>query len=114
LSIVFNIFRNERKKRSAFAERFYENLELVGNVRKQCYLSCALDSGVQLTLMLCAGSGNSSGKYFSTFTDELSELCGILVVDKINLVSAENANFLSSADNGTLRAYCCVFSSIHF
>jgi hypothetical protein len=64
--------------------------------------------------MLCAGAGNSSGKNLASLADELSELCRILVVDEINLVCAENADLLSSANNRTLRAYCGILGSIHF
>jgi hypothetical protein len=53
--------------------------------------------------MLGAGSGNSSGKDLSALTDELSELCGILVVNEVYLVSTENANLFSSAHHGTGR-----------
>ena len=42
----------------------------------------------------CAGSGNSSGQDLAALADKLSQLSGILVVNKIYLVSAENTNFL--------------------
>ena len=86
---------------------------LVSNVRQKCDLSCALDCGVQFALMLCAGARNSSGQDLAALADELSQLCGILVVDEINLICTENADLLSSAYDGTLRACRGVFSSIH-
>jgi hypothetical protein len=53
--------------------------------------------------MLCAGTADSSGKDLAALADELAELSGILVVDICNLIGAENANLLSSANNGARR-----------
>ena len=74
-------------------------------------MACTLDSCVELSLVLCACAGNSSGKDLTALAYELSQLC-VLVVDIINLVCAENANFLSLSV-GTESA-CCVLCSIHF
>ncbi len=87
---------------------------LVCYVGEKSYLSCALDSCVELSLMLCASSGNSSGKDLSTLADELSELCGILVVDKVNFINAENADFLSSAHHGLCGTRSVFCSVIHY
>ena len=72
-----------------------------------------LDCCVELSLVLCASTGNSSGKDLAALADELAELCGILVVDEINLVCTENANFLSSAHCGTRRTNYVLGSIIH-
>ena len=69
----------------------------VGNVGQECNLTCALDGGSQLTLMLCTSSGDSSGKNLAALGNELSELCGILIVDISNLALAEYANLFSLA-----------------
>ena len=63
--------------------------------------------------MLCAGAGNSSGKNLSALADELAKLCGILIVDELNLVCTENANLLSSAHQGTGRTNYVLGLVIH-
>ena len=70
-----------------------------------------LDSCVELSLVLCACAGDSSGKDLTALADELSELC-VLVVDIVNLVCTEDANLFSLAV-GTESA-CCVLCFIHF
>ena len=45
--------------------------------------------------MHSAGSSDSSGKDLASFADETAEFSNIFVVDEINFVSAELANFLS-------------------
>ena len=65
-------------------------------------MTCTLDSCVKLSLVLSASTRNSSGKNLAALADELSELCGILVVDKVNLINTENADFLSSAHHRLL------------
>ena len=75
---------------------------LVGDVWKKSNNTRALDSGGELSLVLCAGAGDSSGKDLRAFGDALSQSDGVLVVDVFDVVSAEHANFLSSVAVGTL------------
>ncbi len=84
---------------------------LVSNEGQKSCLTSTLDSCVKLTLVLCASSGNSSGKNFSSLADELSELYGILIVDISYLICAEDTNFLSLACNRARRT--SVFYFIH-
>ena len=76
-------------------------------------MASSLDSGVELSLMLCAGSRDSSGKDLAALADELAELCGILIIDEIYLVCTENANLLSSAHHGTGRTNYVLGFIIH-
>lgn len=69
---------------------------LIANVRKQSNLTGALDSRVQLALVLCTSAGNTTGKDLCTLGNELSQLCNILVINGVDLVYAENANLLFS------------------
>ena len=45
--------------------------------------------------MHSASSGDSSGKDLASFADETAKFRNVLVVDEVNFVSAELANFLS-------------------
>ena len=72
---------------------------LVGNVGKKSSLASALDSGVELALVLSAGAGDAAGKDLAALADELSQLAGFLVVDIIDLICAEYANFFSLAES---------------
>jgi hypothetical protein len=68
---------------------------LVSDVRKKSYLTSALDSGVELSLVYCACAADSSGKNLATLTDELAELTCILVINVSNLISAEDTYLFS-------------------
>ena len=46
--------------------------------------------------MKSASTGYTSGEDLSSLRDELSELSYVLIIDIVNLVLAEDANFLSS------------------
>ena len=60
-------------------------------------MACALDSNSELSLVLSAGAGNSSGKDLTSFgCNALSESYCILIVNVINVFCAEQADFLSS------------------
>lgn len=61
-------------------------------------MTSAFDSGSQLTLMACAGSGNSSGNDFSSFGEESSQTGNIFVIDFSDFIYAESTNsFTASA-----------------
>lgn len=72
---------------------------LVGNVGKKCGLASALDSSVELALMLSTSAGDAAGKNLSALADELSQLAGFLIVDIIDLICAEYANLFSLAES---------------
>ncbi len=85
---------------------------LVGDVRKKSYLTCTLNSGVELSLVYCTCAGNSSGKNFSALANELAKLCRILVIDKGNLICAEDTYLFSlCTHSGACRT--SVLCSIH-
>ena len=69
---------------------------LVGNVGKKCHLASSLDSYGELSLVKSAVAGNTSGEDLRSLGNELSELSGILVVDIVHFILAEDANLLSS------------------
>ncbi len=62
--------------------------------------------------MLCASTGDSAGQDLAALTDELSKLCGVLVIDELNLVRTEDANLFSLAVHGASRTYR-ILVSIH-
>jgi len=79
----------------------------VVGVGEKSDVSCTLDSGGQLSLMICAGAGNSAGQDLGTLRNVSAESGDILVVDDFNLIDAEVANlFASLAVHGTGRAFC--------
>ena len=71
--------------------------ELVSDVGQQSHVAGALDGDLNLSLVLSAGTGHTAGQDLAALADELAELVGILVVDKCDLVCAENADLLSLA-----------------
>lgn len=87
-----------------FKRTYFLQLESVGDVGHKSHLTGALDSERELTLMLCASTGDSAGKKLGALAYELAEACGILIVDVIDLICAENANFLSSSGRLTIGA----------
>jgi hypothetical protein len=91
-------------------------VQLVADVGQKRYMAGTLDSDGQLTLMLCAGTGNSSGKNLCTLADELAKSCNILVIDLIDTICAELADLLLSAHSGTERLGSVSFGSLslHF
>ncbi len=64
-------------------------LKLVADVSEKRNCTCALNSNGDLTLVLCASSGNSAGQNLGTLADALSESCDVLVIDMSDLVCAE-------------------------
>lgn len=59
-------------------------------------MSCTLDGGGQLTLMPGAGAGNTAGNNLSAVGKISAQAEGILIIDILNLINAESANFLSA------------------
>ena len=70
---------------------------LVSDIGQQSNVAGALDSDLNLSLVLSAGTGHTAGQDLAALADELAELVGILVVDEVDLVCAENADLLSLA-----------------
>jgi hypothetical protein len=97
-------YLNFHRKRGCFLRTTsFSILQLVANVGQKSSLTSTLDSSVELTLVNSASAGHSSGQDLAALADELAELSGILVIDISNLIGAENANLLSSANNGARR-----------
>lgn len=60
-------------------------------------MTCAFDSGSQLTLMASASSGNSSGNDFASFREESSETGNIFVIDFSDFINAESTNSFAAS-----------------
>ena len=91
-------YKAQKKNRRKSAVLFiFTKRRLVCYVRKESYLSCSLYSGVDIALMLCTSTGNSSGEDLASLRNELAKTLYVLVIDVIYLLCAENANFLSLA-----------------
>ncbi len=82
----------------------------VADVGQQSNDSRTLDRVGELSLMLSASAGDSSGKNLCTLGDILSQSDGILVVDCFNLLCAELADFSSLAAILSAVGLCCGFS----
>ena len=67
----------------------------VADVGQKCDLTGALDCYSELSLMTCARACDTAGKDLRSVRSELSELGDILVVDLLNLIDAESANFFA-------------------
>lgn len=92
------LFTQENKNAAPFQERHGLLMKKsVGNVRKKSDVSCSLDSNCKFSLVVCAGTGNSSGKNLGTLGHALSELSSILVIYLLHSVSAELANLLAGS-----------------
>ena len=90
---------------------FCLRLNLVSDVGEKCDVTGSLDSESQLSLVLSAGTGDSSGEDLASFGSALGQSLGVLVVDVIDTVSTEGANFLSSVSVGTLHSLGSRFGS---
>ena len=84
-------------------------LDLVGNIGNKSDLSCALNSGGELSLMKSTVTGDTSGKNLRSFGEILSQSCDVLIVDVFNLFGAEKANFLLSAGTESLLNFLDFF-----
>ena len=86
----------------------------VGNVRKKRDVAGALDGYLELSLVSCTSACNSSRENLCSLGDALSESYGILVIDVIDTVGAEHADFLSSLSELTLLHGSSLQSFSHF
>ena len=57
----------------------------------------SLDSGRQLSLMICAGTGHTAGKDLSSLRHALSQLSDILEINFIDSVNTECTNLLAAS-----------------
>ena len=73
-------------------------------------MASTLDSGLELTLMLCAGAGNTAGKDLAALADELAKAGCILVIDHFDLFSAKSADLLLAAHGGAEGGVRCIIS----
>lgn len=78
-------------------------LNSVGDKGQQSGLTGAFDRGSHFSLMLGAGAGHTAGQDLGTLGNELSEFCGILIINEFHLVCAEDADLSSSVHGGTGR-----------
>ena len=72
------------------------NCDLVADIGEKSHLTSTLDSGVQIALVLRASARNTAGQDLGTLGDELSQFGDIFVINRVNLVHAEEANLLLS------------------
>ena len=71
--------------------------KLLRNIREQRNMSCALDRLCQLSLMSSANARHSAGQNFRALRQEAAQLRSILVINMLNLIHAEGANFSALA-----------------
>ena len=80
-------------------------------------MASALDSGLELSLMLSAGAGNTAGKDLTALADELAKAGCILVIDVADVLLAEDTNLSAATVSvcGTSCARCALLCglSIH-
>ena len=69
---------------------------LVADIGQQSQVAGTLDGDGQLALMLRAGAGHATGDNLRTLRDESSQAGDILIIDILNAVNAEGADFLSA------------------
>ena len=55
----------------------------------------ALDRCCEVTLMSCAGAGDTTGKNFSSFGHKAAQTGDILIINVLYLINAEAANLLA-------------------
>ena len=77
-------------------------------------MSCTLDGGGQLTLMPGAGAGNTAGNYLSAVGKISAQAEGILIIDILNLINAESANFLSAFAAAARSAVAVISIESHY
>ena len=68
-------------------------------------MTCAFDSGSQLALMACAGSGNSSGNDFASFGEESSQTGNVFVIDFSDFINTESANSFAASAVAVHRSF---------
>ena len=74
----------------------------VSDVGQQSDLTGTLDSGGQVTLVSCAGTGGTAGQDLATLRQVTAEFAGVLVIDAGHLIHAKCANLSALAGANTL------------
>lgn len=78
--------------------------------RKQCKLTCSLDSECEISLMLCAVACYAAGKNLSSFGNVLLKCSHIFIIYRFCLLAAEYADFASSVEASHLSGACSLFA----
>src|SRR5690606_27537494 len=76
---------------------------VVIGVRQQGQEAGALDSGVQLALIVCLGTGQASGDDLAVLLDEITQSVEILVIDLVNAGRGEAAELAALEQRILLR-----------
>ncbi len=66
----------------------------VGNIRHKSDMSCSLNGYGELSLMLCASTGDSARENLGSLGYALAKSCNVLIVDMLDLVCAELTDLL--------------------
>ena len=103
-------YRKRVVQQSLISVVIASTIKLVADVGEKSNDSRALDRVSELSLMLSASAGDSSGKNLCTFGDILSQSDGILVVNRFDLFCAELADLSSLAAILSAVGLCCGFS----
>jgi hypothetical protein len=82
---------------------FKSRMKSVAAEGQKCEMTRTLNRDSQLTLMMCAGSGNTAGKNLSALGNVTAQFCNILVVNGLDFVNAEAADLSAAfASTGTI------------
>ena len=77
-------------------------------VRQQREVACALDRGVDLTLVMRLGAGQACRHDLAVFLDEILQGVDVFVVDLFNVCGGEAAEFLALEQRVLLFALFCL------
>ena len=88
---------------------FRSSVGLVGDVRKKSHEASTLDRGGDHSLVLAAGSRDTTGRDLSGRRDVLPEELDVLVVDMVDVILAEVADLLSGL--GSTIHSCSILSA---
>lgn len=96
---------------------FFNSRFLLSCVRKQSYLTSALNSNRKHTLIFSGSSGNTARKNLAALTDELLQRLDVFIVNVLNFVNSKVANFTAlvtaSAASGE-TTLCPLFAAAVF
>jgi len=83
-------------------------------IRQQRKIACALDRGVDLTLIMCFGTCQTSGHNLAVFLNEVLQSVDILIIDLLNASGGEAAEFLALEEWVLLLTLLLKFALIEF
>ena len=76
-------------------------------IRQKSYLTCALNSCCECTLMSCTSTRYTAGENFFSLGSILAELADIFIVYIVNLINTERANlFAAFSARATVLIVC--------